>query len=124
MTRSILVVIPGRPPSPNARRHWRAISKDNAHWKEIARLATVEALPTGWEPLRRCRMTVEFVVPDRRDRDDDNLIAAQKPCVDGIVRGGAILDDSRRVIAEREYLPQRYEKGVQATVYTITEAPE
>lgn len=121
MTRSITIRIDGRPPTPNARRHWRGIATDNARWKEIARQATADALPPGWTPLTRCRMTVEFIVPDRRDRDDDNLIAAQKPVVDGIVRGGAIANDSRRVIVEREYLGQTYRKGEQGAVYVITE---
>ena len=123
MTRAVTIRVEGRPPTPNARRHWRGIATDNAHWKEVGRRATIAALPAGWRPLDRCRMTVLFIVPDHRDRDDDNLIAAQKPCLDGIVRGGAILDDSRRVIVEREYLGQEYRKGESATVYTITEAP-
>ena len=121
MTRTVTITIPGRPPTPNARRHWRKRMRDDAEWKSSARISTLAALPPGWEPMTRCRMTVEFVVPDRRERDDDNLIAAQKPCLDGIVAGGAIKDDGRRVIVEREYLAPRYEKGVSATVYTFTE---
>ena len=121
MTRTLTVTIPGRPPTPNARRHWRGISRDNAHWKESARQIAAVAMPDGWQPMARCRMSVEFIVPDHRDRDDDNLIAAQKPCLDGIVKAGVIKDDSARVIKEREYLPQRYARGVQATVYVFTE---
>jgi Holliday junction resolvase RusA-like endonuclease len=122
MTRSLTITIPGRPPTPNKRRHWRQVAADNATWKHAALTLTRDALPGDWAPMARCRMSVVFVVPTRHDRDEDNLIAAQKPVLDGIVAGGAITDDSRRVIVERTY-SQRYEPGVSATVYVIEETP-
>lgn len=118
MTATLTIVIPGRPPTPNDRRHWRTVAKDNAVWKETARKATADALPDGWVPLERCRMAVVYLYPTRHEGDDDNWICAQKPCLDGIVAGGAIADDSRRVIRQRTYEAE-YRKGVQATIYTI-----
>jgi len=119
VTDPLVITIPGRPPTPNDRRHWRQVAKDNAHWKEVARKATSDVLPAGWEPLERCRMAVIYLYPTRHEGDDDNWICAQKPCLDGIVAGGAIANDSRRVIRKRTYEAE-YRRGVQATVYTIT----
>jgi Holliday junction resolvase RusA-like endonuclease len=66
-----------------------------------------------------CTISIEFVVPDRRRRDLDNLISGQKPCLDGIVAAGVIADDSTEVIRSVSY-SVRYEKGVSETVYRIT----
>lgn len=38
-------------------------------------------------------MAVTFIVPDRRRRDDDNLIAAFKPGRDGLVDAGVLSGD-------------------------------
>lgn len=122
MTEQLTIIIPGRPPTPNDRRHWREVSKDNARWKEIARKATEEALPPGWVPLERCRMAVTYLYPTQHDGDDDNWICAQKPVLDGIVSGGAIADDNRRVIRQRTYEAE-YRRGVRATVYRIEAFP-
>lgn len=126
---TLVVTVPGRPKTPNDYRgrqgggHWRSRHANNQTWKAAGVRAALEVKPADWEPLTRCRLTVEFIVPTRARRDDDNLIAAQKPVLDGIVMAGILADDSNRVIAERVYLPQRYEKGVQATVYTFESVP-
>jgi crossover junction endodeoxyribonuclease RusA len=113
----ITVRIPGRPPTPNARRHWRTTHRDNAEWKEYARFRTLTSgeLPT----ITACTIAIEFVVPDRRRRDLDNLIASTKPLTDGIVASGLLADDSGDVIRSVSY-SVRYEKGVSETVYRIT----
>ena len=41
----------------------------------------------------RARLTITLVFPNRRRRDTDNLYARVKGCVDGLVRGGWIVDD-------------------------------
>jgi hypothetical protein len=117
----ITVRIPGRPPTPNARRHWRTTHRDNAEWRTVARES---AILGGWdyrgpEPITACTIAIEFVVPDRRRRDLDNLIASTKPLTDGIVASGLLADDSGDVIRSVSY-SVRYEKGVSETVYRIT----
>jgi Holliday junction resolvase RusA-like endonuclease len=118
----IVVRIPGRPPTPNARRHWRTTHRDNAEWKEYARRCAVYALQAHGDVrphLEHADVAIEFVVPDKRRRDIDNLISAQKPCLDGIVASGLLADDSGDVIRSVSY-SVRYEKGVSETVYRIT----
>lgn len=69
--------------SPNARGHW---SKKEKPRKAAIKLAGQECIAwrvgRGWAgPLR---VTVDFYPPDRRKRDDDNVIGAFKPYRDGI----------------------------------------
>lgn len=76
--------------SPNARLHWAAKSPVKALAREDARKVTFGAMQKhlatqahfeGDDPLP---MTVKFYPPDRRHRDDDNMIGAFKAARDGI----------------------------------------
>ncbi len=114
----IEIRIPGRPPTPNARRHWRTTHRDNSLWKEVALVRAA----TGHAPhpvITRATLAIEFIVPDKRHRDLDNLIASTKPLTDGIVAAGCLADDSSDVLVSVTY-SVRYEKGESATVYRIT----
>lgn len=122
MSATLSVTIPGRPPTPNARRHWRARAKDDAKWKAVAHDHALAAKPEGWTPLARARLSIEFLVPDRRERDEDNLIASTKPLTDGLVSAGVLTGDSNRVILERQYTVT-YLRGVTATVYRVEGVP-
>lgn len=117
---AILVRVAGRPPLPNtnARRNWRVAAVHQKDWKRRAWTEATLAKPPGWQPLAACTMHVEFVVPDRRRRDLDNLIASTKPLTDGIVEAGVLVDDSTDVIREVRY-SVRYAKGESATEYRI-----
>ena len=42
----------------------------------------------------RAKLTLTFVFPVKRRRDTDNLYSRAKGCVDGLVHGGWIKDDS------------------------------
>lgn len=119
----LTITIPGRPPTPNARRHWRARAKDDAHWKSVASLAAAKVVPDDWTPLRRARLSIEFLVPDRRERDEDNLIASSKPLTDGLVEAGVLAGDGSKVIVDRQYTVT-YVRGVAATVYRIEAVSE
>lgn len=121
--RSVTITIPGRPPTPNARRHWRAIAKDNEAWKADAQriaASTLAALPDGWVPLGAAELEIVFVVPDRRARDLDNLIASTKPLTDGLVAAGVLTDDSIAVLGTIRY-GWRHEPRVDATEYLVRE---
>lgn len=120
--RTITVDVKGRPPTPNARRHWRTVAADNAVWKNLTWAAASEALQkAGWatkvvmsggkrpeamlvatEPMLFAEVEVAIVVPDERDRDWDNGVASLKPVFDGCVAAGIVVDDSiRRIPARR-----------------------
>lgn len=84
---SIEITLPWPPQalSPNARSHWAAKAKAAKAYREAcgwivkaSELVTL-ALPDG--PLH---LFIDFYPPDRRARDDDNMIAAFKSGRDGI----------------------------------------
>ena len=115
------VRIEGRPPTPNARRHWRQVARDNEYWHNVAQWACTEQVRRFFrKTIRHCDLEIIFVVPDRRHRDMDNLVASTKPLTDGLVRARLLADDSTEVIRRVTYSEQ-YEKGHSATIYRITE---
>lgn len=68
--------------NPNARVHWSVKAKHSKWYRTECHLLTLKAgikAPTG-----KLVLALEFVPPDRRARDDDNLIAAFKAGRDGI----------------------------------------
>lgn len=120
--RTVEIRIAGRPPTPNERRHYRVIAQDNARWKGIAQTAAWNAMGEHFgPPMRRVDIEVEFIVPTKGRRDRDNLISSIKPCTDGIVSAGVLVDDSDDVINDLRFPRPRHVPGVTATVYRITE---
>ena len=125
----LVVRIPGRPPTPNARRHWRQVQHDNAEWKSAAYTVAANERRKwesehglNWRPLGHAVVSVAFGLPDRRTRDLDNLIASTKPLLDGIVGAGILLDDSIDVIQKMEF--GAVITGHAETVITIDEAQD
>ncbi len=83
---------PSKDLSPNSRVHWRARHRAAKAYRKACHLVTVASrfqVPDGDLALR-----IEFCPPDRRARDDDNLIASFKSGRDGIAEALGI-DDKR-----------------------------
>lgn len=85
--------------SPNARGHWSVKSRYARRYRSAchayahnARVAAGVKLQTG----QQLSLSLVFCPPDRRKRDDDNLVAAFKSGRDGIADALGI-DDSRFV---------------------------
>jgi Holliday junction resolvase RusA-like endonuclease len=136
----LVVEIPGRPPTPNARPgNWPQAYRERIHWRDVAATYAGEArrryeingpLPSLYStlgvklaapaqmPLDAAFVEVMFVVPTRSRRDLDNLIAGSKPLTDGLVAAGVLKDDSTDVIRRMAFGVQ-YEHGKTATIYTI-----
>ncbi len=90
-----VIVLPWPPKelSPNARVHWAKKSKAAKQYRAECFLLTKKAgiaAPQSGEIL----FALEFVPPDRRKRDDDNLLASCKALRDGVADALGI-DDSR-----------------------------
>lgn len=93
----LVVVVPGRPPTPNVRLHWAALARSRSELRGWARLAALEAIgrtPAAY-PYRAATVEATFLVRSRRRRDPDNLIASLKPLVDGLVDAGVLTYDDR-----------------------------
>lgn len=123
---SLGIFIPGRAPTPNVRRHWRSIARDNETWKASAQTIAAEAVRDWegrrglkWRPVFHASVAVTFSLPDKRNRDIDNLIASCKPLLDGIVAAGVIADDSVDVIGSMTFDWVR--DGSTGTTFEISE---
>ncbi len=90
----LLLPWPPKECSPNARGHWskksRAAKKYRADCHLLCKQAGL-AMPEG-----RALLVLEFVPPDKRRRDDDNLLACFKSGRDGLADALGI-DDARFV---------------------------
>lgn len=69
--------------SPNARLHW---AQRGRLAKQYRRACWATALQQGASPIKAERLAVHltFVPPDRRHRDEDNLVASMKSGLDGL----------------------------------------
>ena len=92
------IFIPSLPPkefSPNSRAHHLTRHKAGvvARDEVIGRVAAA-----GYDAgvLDGPLVDIQWGVPDKRCRDWDNLIAACKPFIDGLVKAGVLRDDSIR----------------------------
>ena len=82
--------------SPNARAHWAAKSKASKSYRtECAWITKAAGLRIDWCGI--VHVWITFYPPDRRHRDDDNLIAAFKSGRDGIADALSINDKRMRI---------------------------
>lgn len=80
--------------SPNSRTHWAKRSKLAKAYRSACHLLCKQAGLTA--PEGRSLLVLEFVPPDRRKRDDDNMLSAFKSGRDGLADALGI-DDNRFV---------------------------
>lgn len=120
--RSVTIMIPGRPPTPNARPgNVFAQRTQSNRWKVDAAWVAKAVLPLDWVPLERANVRVVFGIPTRARRDMDNLIASTKPLTDGLVEAGVMVDDSIFVIASMTF-DWELTPGLASTTYEVSEA--
>ena len=101
--------------SPNARVHWRTVAKEKSDAKvEAWVLSRKQGVPS--EPYAKAHMTITYV-GDKRHRDMDNLLAATKGYIDGIVAAKVVKDDSVFVLSYSLH----YEVGEPNTIIEIEE---
>lgn len=109
---------PPRELSPNARCHWGKRSKVASNYRSACCLAATLATTDARDRLSALRDRVEageklhlfinFIRPDRRARDDDNVFAAFKSGRDGIAQALGIDD---RHFRAHPYLSDEVVKG-------------
>lgn len=96
----ITLTWPDKRLSPNARLHWRSkvgpkqAAKIRAGWETVAAPGFHEARERLQADDSPIPMVITFYPPDRRHRDDDNMIGGFKAARDGIA--GALGVDDRR----------------------------
>lgn len=68
--------------------------------KKARAMARMLAMEVGNRPIKgRCVVDYTFFVPDRRRRDEANMIQSTKPLVDGVVDAGMIPGDHWEVLS-------------------------
>ena len=84
--------------NPNARVHWAIKRRAVQNARHEAYMCALEARwnRVTW-PEGRLYFWIDFFPPDRRARDDDNLLSAFKPARDGI--SDALGIDDKRVVS-------------------------
>lgn len=70
--------------SPNARLHWAKLAKAKKAYRQHCQLLALEAGIRGPVPDDRLHVELTFYPPDRRHRDQDNMLAAMKSGLDGL----------------------------------------
>ena len=103
--------------SPNKRLHYMELYKAKASAKKAA-AALVLAQGKPAHRYERAHITITWVAKDKRRRDTDNLFAAMKAYIDGLVEAGLLVDDD----AMRVSYTLRYERGTRNN--TIIEVEE
>jgi crossover junction endodeoxyribonuclease RusA len=93
MTSSWTIRLPySTPPlTLNGRQHWatkaRAVKEVRSTTATLARVLRIPA-------CERIHVTLHYIPRDGRRRDQDNIVATLKPCIDGLVDAGIVPDDS------------------------------
>jgi crossover junction endodeoxyribonuclease RusA len=95
----------GWPPSelsPNKRLHWAKVSKFKAAYREACWAVTLEQAGTARTDIGGdLHLILEFVPPDRRSYDRDNLVARMKSGLDGVADALKINDKQFTTLTAR-----------------------
>lgn len=89
----LVLDLPPRELSPNARVHWARKAKAVRTYRMMAFIAARNAIRPAL-PWERAEARVAFYFSVVRRRDSHNFAAALKACWDGIVDAGVLADDS------------------------------
>ncbi|RTL63549.1 MAG: endodeoxyribonuclease RusA [Hyphomicrobiales bacterium] len=103
---SITLPWPPKSLSPNSRKHWAVKAKDAKHARQVAAWSVRSAgiRPGDLDIPYRVKVTLGFAPPDKRHRDDDNMLSSCKNFIDGIADAIGI-DDSKFEIVIRRDVP-------------------
>ena len=111
--------------SPNVKKHHMVKARAVRQYRWECNLDARNQAFGDWKgpvsPLTSpVKATVTFVVPDKRRRDTDNLMAALKPLWDGLRDARVLVDDSHEHLRHGE--PSvRVEKGQRYVLVTLEE---
>jgi hypothetical protein len=121
---SVVLRLPSREVSPNARVHWAKRSKFIRWERTAAAYRFAQAKPRNWRP-EPVRLEIRYVCPFGSagycPRDTQNAIGALKAAIDGMVDAGVVPDDSARWVSWGGFELSR-EAGVAPGVYVTVVA--
>lgn len=100
MSNTVTLGWPPKELNPNARIHWAKKNGIAQNYRFACKIISIEAKITAPSETGPIHLWMDFYPPNRRSRDDDNLIAAFKPGRDGLADALGI-DDKRFQIHPR-----------------------
>jgi crossover junction endodeoxyribonuclease RusA len=111
--------------SPNARLHWRAKAALTKKARADTAVLALEAAGASLSAIRRAMagegpipVVFEFYAPDRRHRDQDNIIASTKAVADGLA--DALRVNDRRFTPSHTFgLPEAPGKIIVELIYSV-----
>ncbi len=118
--RIVLPDLPPREANPNSNTHYYARSKVRREQHEEM-LAYVLEPGRPDTPMERAHITITWRAKDKRTRDIDNLFAAMKGSIDGLVEAGVIVDDSAKHLSYTLYYKWGDEVTENETIIVIEE---
>jgi hypothetical protein len=123
MTTTLVIEPPAAFINANDRLHWRKKAALTKAWRQAAEEATYDATIPVTCYTTRVHITFAIRWPDNRRRDPGNWYPTAKACVDGIVAGGLIRDDSDDYVLGPD-LRRTHPNGPPLVTVTITELKE
>ncbi len=96
--RNLIIILNHLPPpelNPNRIRsiHWTKRSEVEQNARKEVWVEACNAWDNG-KPMTKARISYDFILKSKRERDLDNLYAATKPYTDGVVDAGVLISDS------------------------------
>ena len=113
----IVLPLPPRELSPNARPHYMAKARAVKCYRETAYLSSLAERP--FRPLHAARVTARFFFRTRRRRDRDNLLASLKPAFDGIADARVVANDAGMIHMPVEQYADRTDPRVEIVVEAV-----
>ncbi len=113
----VVLPLPPRELSPNARPHWAVKARAVRRYREAAYLSSLAERPV--HPLPLARVTSRFFFRTRRRRDRDNLLASLKPAFDGIADAKVITNDAGMIHMPVEQYVDRTDPRVEIAVEAV-----
>lgn len=117
----IVLPLPDRGLSPNARGHWSKKNRLTRKARIIAKLRTLEAFG-GRTPPAVSKYRLRFYFPDARRRDDDNAAASCKAYRDGIADALRMDDSGLRMMREPDMRTDRKTPRLEVYLYSNARA--
>jgi crossover junction endodeoxyribonuclease RusA len=114
----IVLPLPPRELSPNARPHWAAKARAVRRCREAAYLSSLAEHPC--RPLQAAKVTARFFFRTRRRRDRDNLLASLKPAFDGIADARVVANDSGMIHMPVEQYVDRTDPRAEIAVEAVS----
>lgn len=94
----LILDLPPRELSPNARVHWARKAKAVKQYRTMAWIVARNETRAKRLEWNSAEVRAVFLLPDKRRRDPDNLMASLKAAFDGIVDAHVLTDDRALII--------------------------